>query len=90
MSGISLPALPCAAAQPSRAWPRQGRERARAPKELRQACVFTLGSVCRRYAMGLAAAAGLALIGVVAIAMSGEKHEPVALAVSGTRSSSRP
>jgi hypothetical protein len=34
----------------------------------------------RRYAMGLAAAAGLALIGVVAIAMSGEKHEPVALA----------
>jgi hypothetical protein len=40
--------------------------------------------------MGLAAAAGLALIGVVAIAMSGEKHEPVALAVSATQSSTRP
>ena len=40
--------------------------------------------------MGLAAAAGLALIGVVAIALSGEKHEPVALAVSATQSSTRP
>ena len=32
--------------------------------------------------MGLAAAAGLAVIGVVAITMSGEAKEPVALAVS--------
>lgn len=63
--------------------------RRRAPQELRQACAFTPGSLCRRYAMGLAAAAGLALIGVVAIAMSGEKHEPVALAVSATQGSTR-
>ena len=39
---------------------------------------------CRRYAIGLAAAAGLAVIGVIAITMSGPVHEPepVALAVS--------
>lgn len=38
---------------------------------------------CRRYAMGLAAVAGLALIGVAAVAMSGDSaHEPVALQVS--------
>lgn len=43
------------------------------------------GCVCRRYALGLAAAAGLAVIGVVAIAMSGDKNESVALAVSPSR-----
>ena len=38
--------------------------------------------MCRRYALGLAVAAGLAVIGVVAIAMSGESQEPTTLAVS--------
>ena len=37
---------------------------------------------CRRYAIGLAAAAGLALVGVVALTLSSQTHESSTLVVS--------
>jgi hypothetical protein len=54
------------------------------PLLLRKSSVVLVRSLvcCRRYAIGLAAAAGLALVGVVALTMSAQTHESSTLVVS--------